>query len=153
MSTFYGGEQLTQIVEVEGTFLDLDSFETPVVYTVPTGFYGRLKFAFIGQYSTSVPDSYYNGYPGFNFIAFAPRGVTISNSNTYLPSARVLMPSGTYREVKKALGPTSLKATDGDDASSFYNMYLEEGSRFFLTSTTVNSNVRYELHIELYKKP
>lgn len=147
MATFYGGEQLSQVVRVVGVNTDLDNGEHPVIYTIPTGFYGLMKFAYIGENNT-------NDY-GRSQQVNANILLSISTvTNPSITSSSMSFASGSYsiEQHKVHYDPVSL----GDLAGvvGYTNFYLDEGDQFFLSSgASSNQNVKYELTIFLYKKP
>lgn len=152
MATFYQGDQLVQVVSIDSTYNDLDFQEYPVIYTVPTGYYGLLKFAHVGSQTN---------YP-----------VGSANASIWLVSKYGAIPSGTGGGLSVAGNYSYLKSkllykpnvvvnlNDSNDEETypnqqtFYDYYLRSGDRFYLTAFFVNNqNVRYELEIHLYKKP
>jgi hypothetical protein len=152
MATFYQGDQLVQVVSIDGTYSDLDLGEYPVIYTVPTGYYGLLKFAHIGS-QTNYPNSNTSSY-----IYLISKHGAIPNSN-----GGALNVAGNYTYLKSRLlyKPNVVVNLGNDDDGetypnqlTFYDYYLRSGDRFYITAFFLgNQNVRYELEIHLYKKP
>jgi len=152
MATFYQGDQLVQVVSIDSTYNDLDLGEYPVIYTVPTGYYGLLKFAHVGGQS-NYPES----SAGANMYLVSKYGA-IPNS-----TGGALGVAGGYTYVKSKLlyKPNivvNLNTNDDEETYpnqiTFYDHYLRSGDRFYLAAFSIgNQNVRYELEIHLYKKP
>lgn len=152
MATFYQGDQLVQVVSIDGTYSDLDFGEYPVIYTVPTGYYGLLKFAHIGS-QTNYPSSNASSY-----IYLTSKHGAIPNSNI---GALTVAGNYTYAESRLLYKPNivvNLNSNDDEETYpnqiTFYDYYLRSGDRFYITALFANNqNVRYELEIHLYKKP
>jgi hypothetical protein len=152
MATFYQGDQLVQVVSIDGTYNDLDFGEYPVIYTVPTGYYGLLKFAHVGSLT-----NYPTGTAGANIWLVSKYGAIPNNTGGALGVA------GNYNYLKSKLlykPNISVNLNNSDDEDTypnqitFYDYYLRSGDRFYLAVFfTGNQNVRYELEIHLYKKP
>lgn len=152
MSTFYGGEQLVQVVQVSGTNTDLDIGEYPVIYTIPSGHYGILKFAHIGFNNS--------GYLWTNVsatIELAPSDANLADNNDRVfASVRLCNGLVDYAETKLGYRPNTVRDSSNynvNDGVGLYNLYLEEGDKLYLAAQTNNQNCKYEAKIHLYKKP
>ena len=158
MSTFYGGEQLSQVVRLEGSLSDVDNGDNVLLYTIPTGFYGLLKFAFLGN-----NDSQYPGNSTACAIVIVGKDVNIAGSgetNLFetLASGLYVGDAGeTYLAHKAAYKPTTGPAASNPTESVVgnYNKYLQEGDKFYIRTilSFSNQNPRYEIELHLFKKP
>lgn len=162
MATFYGGEQLSQVVRLEGTVSDLDIGENILIYTVPTGFYGLLKFAFIGNNTVNYPSD-----AALSQIVVVSKDVNINSGQE--SQCRICVADGssaggvietfTYHKLiyrpSVSVTKTEAGAQDISDPSGCYDLYLQSGDKFYARNNTIvnNLNVRYEIEFHLYKKP
>lgn len=150
MATFYQGEQLVQVVSIDSTYNDLDSGEYPVIYTVPTGYYGFLKFAHIGSlssYPSSSVDAYMNLASKWGTVTSASILTVAGGTSSYVAQRKYYKPNIVI----------NLNSSNDEDTypnnQALYDYYLMSGDRFYLYTLFSNQNVRYELEIHLYKKP
>jgi len=149
MATFFQGAQLSQVLKIIGTNTDLDPGEYPIIYTVPSGFYGLIKFAYIGSNDINYLQ------PGGTSASIYVNDSTSPSS----PTLGIVVAVGNYgwRDQKLAY-IRNITYSEGtfnvnNDSKGIYDMYLDEGDKFQLFSASSNQNVKYELHIHLYKKP
>ena len=159
MSTFFGGEQLSQIIKIDGTNTDLDANEYPVIYTIPTGFYGLLKFAYIGN-NAFGRGTYLSGQGNARMFVIDDGSDQTdaserNNGATYI-SGELSGSTGTYNQTRRQYAPNqphTYTGSGGDFVAGLHNLYLTEGDKIITSSGVNNNNVRYELEIHLYKRP
>lgn len=141
MSTFYGGEQFVQLAKVTGT-VSRNNSQVGLIYTIPTGFYGKIKFAYVGY---DFNDSQYYGNATPANVWLSPPEAGTAFGGTYFNSRITITDSNqTYNLQKQLYAPRG----------TFYDTYCQEGSNFTIVGETGSQTVyRYELDIELYKIP
>lgn len=153
MATFYGGEQLSQVVRVEGTQADVDAGERFLIYTVPTGYYGLLKFAFVGLD--------YQNYPsGTTLVSMFIYGKEVNPANPQEVSNRIKIAKGNQTSITGYvyLDHRAIYRPNGSVVSDIYgnyDFYLQSGDKFYIEIDIAanNQDVKYELELHLYKKP
>lgn len=149
MATFFQGEQLAQVVSITGTNTDLDVGEYPVIYTVPTGYYAFLKFAYMGTNNAFYYTSAVNAEIRLTTAGITPTGGA---------SDTIKIANGVFAYSQQKLGYRNgftfdLNDYSTDNALGLYDFFLEEGDKFFLRALNNNQNVKYEVKLFLYKKP
>ncbi len=139
MSTFYGGEQLAQVVNFDTTIFINQNTNT-VIYTVPSGFYGELKFIF-SCLANVFPDGAWDINKSLTiYDATAP----ISSNQQSVVSVDIQNPNEGFKAAK-------LNYTQG---GLMYNYYMREGDRIvFYKAVAENGNYRFRGTIHLYKLP
>ena len=161
MATFFGGEQLSQVLSLTNLINDVDQGEKFLIYTIPTGYYGFLKFAYCGRNDANYPSGVFAGSVILHFGKEVNPDGTQGEGSCFTIVASEGDSGGTslepYAYHKYAYRPS---VSVGADPSGFliggnYDLYLESESKFYLQSATLtnNNSIKWELEIHLYKKP
>jgi len=147
MSTFYGGEQLSQVVSLSGTTTSVAG-RVLTVYTVPVGFYGILKFFYVGL-NTSV---YLSASSNTNSYVINP-SQTMNESSVSNQGYLIKSLTEDWRQSKKNFTPNSATSSTAQDARGVYDLYLSSGDRIVNTELNNSLSLRWEGELHLFKKP
>lgn len=137
MSTFYGGEQISQVVSVSGSTTTVAG-RVLILYTVPVGFYGVLKWFYMGRNDAN----YLSGGNSFSgsWVVSASQDLSynlIQNEGFNLCSNTII-----WREQKERFQVDTLR-----------NVYLAPGDRIVNLEQVSNQPVKWEGELHLFKKP
>ena len=152
MSTFYGGEQLVQVVTIDAVDTDFDFNELKTIYTIPTGHYGILKYFFVATNNSSYPNS------GGTFDAVILHKNITLNTTTFNTGYFIYNTGRSHADQRKIYTDRITEIVNSGsefppDLYLPYNFYMKEGDRVIMRSFLNNQNTRYELELHLYKKP
>lgn len=134
MATFYGGEQLVEKGYVVQTFNNVSSGDVFTLYTVPSGHYLVLDFAWAGNV-LNFPTFYGNSNANFN--------IRLEHPDITLGAV------GLFANVKDL----SLDYMDSYIQYLYKDIIVDEGFKFTTFASGIVVGIRAEIRFRLYKKP
>ena len=158
MATFFQNEQLSQVLTVTGT-ATMSAGQFLTLYTVPTGYYGILKFAYCGatngagypaQVSNTRITVHHPSVTGINRLD--PDYVNdLKPSLATYPTVKALYNGIVTRDVKDLLDNFDNGVVDHVFCPK--DFYLESGHIITLYNFFNSTPNKWEIIIHLYKKP
>ena len=137
MSTFYGGEQISQVVSISGT-TTTSAQRVITLYTVPAGFYGVLKWFYMGR------NDYQYLAGGNSFSQSYAVSASQSLSYNLIPNQGLLLCDGDAWKTQKI---------KFNAAGALKDLYLTPGDKIVSTEGAGGQPVKWEGELHLYKKP
>jgi len=153
MATYYGGETLYDVIHTVTTVSTTEESQT-TIYTVPTGYYALLKFAYLERDDNPINGAA-DSWPAF-FSCFIT--VVGDDSSANFASGDYLvvsMAQQSWSTHKKWYSPNPDLASLSQDFSP-YNLFLSQGDIIKIRrgdSTYGTVNMRYVLDLHLFKSP
>ena len=148
MSTFYGGEQISQVVSVSGSTTTVAG-RVLTLYTVPTGFYGVLKWIYNGRNTAT----YTSGGSNTDIYIIDANLSPLNSSNVPNLSYKVKDQLDSWFLQKKNFSPNQPTSAAGNDSTGLFNTYLSSGDRVVAVEFVSGQPVRWEGELHLFKKP
>lgn len=127
MATFFGGEQLSELVLVKTTG-NMNQLSRSLIYTVPTGFYAIVEFAHCS----------FNNSNYYISNSFGLNAVDTDDLNTAYDTGLNIAESQTFYE----------------KFGTRLNLFFNSGTKFYRLNEFIGTaDIKAELHLRLYKKP
>jgi hypothetical protein len=156
MSTFFGGEQFVEAVNLVGTQSDMDANEYFLIYTIPAGHYGLLKFAYISRNDNN--DVYLIGDQDLNMF-YMPSSANVNDvtervfSQVFVHGASGDIQVNYANQRANFIKKDYQQGAGTTPAEGMTDTYLQAGDKFYINATATNVLGKYELVIHLYKLP
>jgi len=146
MATFYGGEQLSQNVTLTGTFTT-NFTQITTVYVIPTGFYGLLKWVYIGRNDSSFwgNSSNCSGY-------IVPKNLPNTGNEISNHAQSVSSQTDVY-SLQRLYFRKNDPSPSGNSPGDLLDRYLQAGDRIVFLNNGSGNNVRWEIELHLFKNP